>query len=84
MPRERTRSRSSAVPNSASAEESSSEDVLPAPAPTLATASEAFDGSLLEVSTGSPQSAVAATIPLALTDNGASSVGTAGERWRSE
>src|SRR6516164_4332671 len=45
---------------------------------------EAFDGSLLEVSTGSPQSAVAATIPLALTDNGASSVGTAGERWRSE
>jgi len=45
---------------------------------------EAFDGSLLEVSTGSPQSAIAATIPLALTDTGASSVGTAGERWRSE
>ena len=43
---------------------------------------EAFDGSLLEVSTGSP--AIAATIPLALTDTGASSVGTAGERWRSE
>jgi hypothetical protein len=31
-----------------------------------------------------PQSAIAATIPLALTDTGASSVGTAGERWRSE
>jgi signal transduction histidine kinase len=43
---------------------------------------EAFDGSL-ELSTGSPQSAIAATIPLALTDTGASSVGTAGERWRS-
>ena len=41
---------------------------------------EAFDGSLLEISTGSPQSAIAATIPLALTDTGASSVGTAGER----
>jgi signal transduction histidine kinase len=45
---------------------------------------EAFDGSLLELSTGSPQSAIAATIPLALTDTEASSVGTAGERWRSE
>jgi signal transduction histidine kinase len=45
---------------------------------------EAFGGSLLEVPTGSPQSAIAATIPLALTDTGASSVGTAGERWRSE
>jgi hypothetical protein len=45
---------------------------------------EAFDGSLLEESTGSPQSSIAATIPLALTDAGASSVGTAGERWRSE
>jgi hypothetical protein len=42
---------------------------------------EAFDGSLLEVATGSSQSAIAATIPMALTDNGASSVGTAGERW---
>ena len=41
---------------------------------------EAFDGSLLEISTGSPQSAIAATIPLALTDTGALSVGTAGER----
>ena len=41
---------------------------------------EAFDGSLLEISTGSPQSVIAATIPLALTDTGASSVGTAGER----
>ena len=41
---------------------------------------EAFDGSLLEISTGSPQSAIAATIPLALTDTGASSLGTAGER----
>ena len=45
---------------------------------------EAFDGSLLEVSTGAPQSAIAATVPLASTDTGASSVGTAGERWRSE
>jgi signal transduction histidine kinase len=45
---------------------------------------EAFDGSLLEESTGSPPSAIAATIPLALPDAGASSVGTAGERWRSE
>src|SRR6478752_761198 len=42
MPRERTRSRSSAVPNSVSAEESSSEDVLAARARTLATASEAL------------------------------------------
>ena len=45
---------------------------------------EAFDGSLLEVSAGSPQSAIAATIPLPLTDTRASSVHTAGERWRSE
>jgi signal transduction histidine kinase len=45
---------------------------------------EAFGGSMLEVSTGSPQSAIAATVPLALTDAGDSSVGTAGERWRSE
>jgi hypothetical protein len=42
---------------------------------------EAFDGSLLEVATGCSQSAIAATIPMALTDDGASSVGTAGERW---
>jgi signal transduction histidine kinase len=45
---------------------------------------EAFDGSLLEVSTDSPHPAIAATIPLALTDTGASSVGTAGEQWRFE
>ena len=45
---------------------------------------EAFGGSMLEVSTGSPQSAIAATVPLALTDARDSSVGTAGERWRSE
>ena len=45
---------------------------------------EAFDGSMLEVPTGSPQSVIAAIVPLALTDTGASSVGTAGERWRSE
>jgi signal transduction histidine kinase len=40
---------------------------------------EAFDGSLTEVSTGSTQSAIAATIPLGLTASGASAVGTAGE-----
>jgi signal transduction histidine kinase len=45
---------------------------------------EAFGGSMLEVSTGSPQSVIAASIPLELTDTGASSGGTAGERWRSE
>ncbi|HEY2502152.1 MAG TPA: hypothetical protein VGI68_12225 [Mycobacterium sp.] len=45
---------------------------------------EAFGGSMLEVSTGSQQSAIAATVPLALTDARDSSVGTAGERWRSE
>ena len=45
---------------------------------------EAFDGSMLEVPTGSPQSVIAAVVPLALTDTGASSVGTAGEQWRSE
>jgi signal transduction histidine kinase len=39
---------------------------------------EAFDGWLLEVSTDSSQFAVAATIPLALTDTGASSVGQHG------
>jgi signal transduction histidine kinase len=45
---------------------------------------EAFGGSMLEVSAGSPQSAIAATVPLASADAGGSSVGTAGERWRSE
>src|SRR6478672_2298616 len=39
---------------------------------------EAFDGSMLEASTGSPQTAIAATVPLALTGTGALSVGTAG------
>jgi hypothetical protein len=39
---------------------------------------EAFDGSMLEVSTGSPQSVIAATAPLVLTGTGASSVGMAG------
>jgi hypothetical protein len=39
---------------------------------------EAFDGSMLEVSTGSPQTEIAATVPLALTGTAASSVGTAG------
>jgi hypothetical protein len=39
---------------------------------------EAFDGSMLEASTDSPQTAIAATIPLALTSTGALSVGTAG------
>jgi signal transduction histidine kinase len=39
---------------------------------------EAFDGSMVEVSTGSPQTAITATVPLALSGTGASSVGTAG------
>jgi hypothetical protein len=39
---------------------------------------EAFDGSMLEVSAGSPQTAIAATVPLAMTRTGASSVGMAG------
>jgi hypothetical protein len=39
---------------------------------------EAFDGSMLEASTDSPQTAIAATVPLALTSTGALSVGTAG------
>lgn len=45
---------------------------------------EAFDGSMLEVPNGSTQSVIAAIVPLALTDTESSSVGTAGERWRSE
>ena len=39
---------------------------------------EAFDGSMLEASTGSPQTAIAATVPLALTSTGGLSVGAAG------
>jgi hypothetical protein len=53
-------------------------DISPAEVLTIRDRVEAFDGSLLEVSAGSPQTAIAASVPLALTGTGALSAGTAG------
>jgi hypothetical protein len=53
-------------------------DIGPAEVLAIRDRVEAFDGSMLEASTGSPQTTVAATVPLALSGAGTLSVGRAG------